>query len=647
MAKITVNEISKNYAYNLNKPTFCTVALPITSAWGPGYVDPETLGKEKDEVLDDTVWEQFAATSAGLEQFVSTYRGPATDYRIRKDYSYQLAMTLLVAGYDVLVCRMVPGSFATKSFTVVDNKANRGTLSLRSKYAGSFANRVAIKFVPCKFVEEKPTYYNMIVYVVQEAGGMKAVENFRVTLNDQDGDYTFIENIESEFVTAEVTLETGLGNVPTGAFIVSGDGDVATAEARSFTYTFENGSDCTSAEITMDKVIELAKKRFKDVCSDNCFYLTQLNKVKDAGNISSEKMAGIYAREWIFNEVRDVYALLEDKFAYSPRRIISPGWDDIDTEYLTEEKLNILDENSNVEDNVSPLHLAIMNTCYHSRCAAGLLDIPKALPRSQVSIDSDDSASVGYVQALAAAAVSDKVVAFYEEETDALDENRSLYTTHAAMFAPWGQYKLVGMSSKVSVPPSFLALMIQIATIRNQTVQYEWVLPSNRDHDLDIGKLDYKVPHKLLNQWQDQQGVDLNVITTMPDLGTIVWGNSTMFDLPEATYQALANLSTRYLFNAIKDVVYRVGCGIVYTWNNAQAQSSFVTGVSPILDQMKTAGAIEDYYIRASKDIDVDGQVQQNSLLGFIYIKPYGIVNELTVDLVALPAGSDLGQFKA
>lgn len=645
MAKIVVNEISKNYAYNLNKPTFCTVALPITAAWGPGYMDPATLGKEKDEVLDDTTWERFAATSAGLEQFVSTYRGPATDYRIRKDYSYQLAMTLLVAGYDVLVCRMIPGSFATKSFNLVDRSAQKGTLNLRSKYAGSFANRVAIKFVPCKLVEGEPTYYNMIVYVVQEAGGMKAVENFRVTLNDQDSDYTFIENIDSQFVDIEVALEANVPVVPVGALIT--EGEAGDAKAESFVYTFENGSDLTGTEATIDKVIELAKNRFKDVASEDCFYITELNKVKTAGNTSKEKLAAIYAREWIFGEVRDVYALLEDKFAYSPNRIISPGWDDLDTEYLTGEKLNILDENSEVLDNVSPLHLAIMNTCYHSRCGAGLLDIPKSLPRSQVSIDSDDSVSMGYVQALATAAVSEKVVSYYEEEADALDENRSLYTTHSAMFAPWGQYKLVGMTSKVSVPPSFLALMIQIATIRNQTVQYEWVLPSNRKHSLDIGKLDYKVPHKLLNAWQDQQGVDLNIITTMPDLGTIVWGNSTMFDLPEATYQALANLSTRYLFNAIKDVVYRVGCGIVYTWNNSQAQSSFVTGCSPILDLMKTAGAIEDYYIKASEDIDVDGQVQAQSLLGFIYIKPYGIVNDLTVDLVALPAGSDLGQFKA
>ena len=120
MAQITINEVSQNYTYNIGTNSFCTVALPITASWGPAFVDPDTVGEDLDTVLENTVWQRFPATQAGLESFVSTYRGPAANYRIAKDYSYQMAMTLLTSGYDVLVCRLCPGTHAQATLKTTD-----------------------------------------------------------------------------------------------------------------------------------------------------------------------------------------------------------------------------------------------------------------------------------------------------------------------------------------------------------------------------------------------------------------------------------------------------------------------------------------------------------------------------------------------
>ncbi len=44
MAQIVINEISQNYQYSVANANFATVAMPITSCWGPAYLDIATLG---------------------------------------------------------------------------------------------------------------------------------------------------------------------------------------------------------------------------------------------------------------------------------------------------------------------------------------------------------------------------------------------------------------------------------------------------------------------------------------------------------------------------------------------------------------------------------------------------------------------------
>ena len=97
--------------------------------------------------------------------------------------------------------------------------------------------------------------------------------------------------------------------------------------------------------------------------------------------------------------------------------------------------------------------------------------------------------------------------------------------------------------------------------------------------------------------------------------------------------------------NAIENVVYIVGLGITFTYNNSEALSTFRVGVSPILDTMKNVGAIEGYKILASQDINGEDRVNANTVIGKIYITVNGVVNNIVVDLVALQPNADLSQF--
>lgn len=333
--------------------------------------------------------------------------------------------------------------------------------------------------------------------------------------------------------------------------------------------------------------------------------------------------------EWLFTNSMDVYGLLNDKLAYNPNRVISPGWDDQNFLRLTGDDTWPLNMTT-----PSPLHLKLMETAYYARCATAYIDLPKSIAKKYVSNDSQNAAIQGYAQLLARQEYPD---------TD------GLFTTHSALFGPWGTYRYVGMSRQSTASPSFLALLIQRSMILNQSLQYEWIQPSSRKNKVNIGKMDYTVSKKYLDIWQPDPdtdgGVGVNAIANIPDLGLSIWGDSTLYENPPATYQALRNLSTRLLVNAIKNVVYKVGISITFQYTNQTAFSSFYVGVTPILDSMKNAGAIGDYKVVIGNDFDAVGMVKANSCVGKIYITPNGTIQHITVDLIALPPQTDLSNY--
>ena len=626
MANIVINEISQNYTYNIGNSSFATVALPITACWGPGYVDSNSDGNVTEEELESVVWSRFPATQAGLESFVSTFRGPIANYRLHKNYSYQEAMTLLTAGYDVLVCRVTSGSQAQTTFTL---KAAQGetpavTFTVKAKYNGTFGNKLRV--VLQKVANRN--FWNVITYVIDDAGVQTAVENkiFVFEIENSTDTILHIDELESnflEFVTPSSGVTDNL-TFPATAQLMSGGTD-GLAEATGET-----------AQTVMQQAIDFAKIRYQAVLTSLSSEdpVTDLNYIKDLTTLKTTvtditRARVLRFREWLFTATYQMLSTLEDKLAYNPNRVVVPGWDDQD--FMEIKQTNVSEQITFI----SPLHFKLMEVAYYSRCATAYIDIPRSLSRQYVY--SEDTNNPGYAQ----------ILSRIQDHTVNYDLNAVYYPSHSALFAPWGKYTYAGTSKQAIAAPSFLALMIDRSMILNQTSQYEWLLPTSRKHSLRIGKLDYNISKKYLDLWQKLEGVGINCITSIPDLGVSIWGNSTLYEVPPATYQALANLSTRKLVNAIEDLAYRCGIAITFQYNNQQAYNSFYAGMTPLLDTMVYQGAIIDYYLRMAEDVNGLDNVNANSVIGKIYLVIDGVINDITIDLIALPPQTDLNEYRA
>lgn len=691
MAKIVINEISQNYTYNVGNNTYATVAFPITACWGPAY-SPKSFVENANIVPDVDAtypWRKFRSTPEGVESFVSTYRGPSSNYRVTKDYSYQLAMTLLSAGYDILVCRVCPGVSGTatvynvpatwigNSTTAVTDSGTESptingtvvaladiavgsavsyqatgdvpklyevqeisnakswklvgevpTLQINAKHPGSFSDSLYVELKRVGYGNQSD-FWTMITYIGTSSSSFTAVENCSFVLDpDHVSDsIPYYTDVDSSFVSL-------VGN---GSLFA--DGQVYGSTFAEGKVRLLNGTDTvdatpygdTVADILVNGVTagtyhyqsakEFAAHRYDATSSPAPAYLAAI------AAFNADKQAALTAlyKEWVYSAAYDVYDGLTDRLTYNPNRVISPGWDDQKySDYEVE--VNPLQNAATIT--VSPLHKKLMDTAFFSRCATAYIDIPR-------------DTTIKYVQDYADA------LSAYISAAGGASTNGIFYATNSALFAPWGQFTYVTTSKMNTASPSFLALMIQRAQILNQPVQYEWALPTNRKHNLKLGKLDYTVSNHYLQQWQQLEGVGVNAITQIPDLGTNIWGNSTLFDVPPAIYQALANLSTRLLVNAVEDVAFRCGVGITFQYNNSQAYNKFYAGVTPLLDTMKNVGAIVDYYVTMNADIDGLDQVNANSVIGKIYLVVNGVINDIYIDLIALPPSVSLDQFRS
>ena len=632
---IQVNVISENNAFNVENANYCTVALPITSCWGPCFTlptaDPNNSEKGVDTVeaaLEDTAWSLFPAGPDGLDAFISTYRGPSSNYRSAKDNSYFMALSLLNAGYAIQTCRLCPG---TKASTSIPNNSGSGSsdssngdlnncLVITAKYPGSFGNNLQVT------LKQKHTntadYWNLIGYVKDSSGAVHAVENlvFVFDVEKSTDSLVTIEELQSKFFDFKV---------------------VGTINEADMTVTtpisLELGSDVADAtnqtpEAIVIEAYDLACKRFGDPETiGECDYLDALYNIRNTIGSNKSAAEAIRFNEWVYtwtvgdksakySTTNGVLDLLTDKINYNPNRLIVP-WDDQDVSALDPDR-----DITHMEP--SPMALELMEVAAASRCATAYIDVPRSLPRNLVW--NDDPDNLGYAQELSSV------------EPTFTD---GLYSSNAALFAPWGQYVYAGTTRQSVASPSFMALMIDRAMIKNQAAQYEWALPNTRNNNVKLGKFDYTVPKALLDHWQAADGTRVNAITTVPSLGTTIWGNATLFDVPVATYNALQNLSTRKLINAVKDTVFKIGIGLEFQYNGQEAYAKFYAGITPLLDTMRNVGAILDYKVKMAADINNLDSINANSVVGTVYLVIAGVIENITVDLIALPQGTDLSQY--
>lgn len=176
-----------------------------------------------------------------------------------------------------------------------------------------------------------------------------------------------------------------------------------------------------------------------------------------------------------------------------------------------------------------------------------------------------------------------------------------------AMFIPWGTYTCVTVTdiNKMSqlMPPSFGYLMCVATAIKTSP---NWLAMAGVTRgivpNLKALHTNAILSNVIAEDYQPKYGKDnnkvsINAITNVKPYGLAIWGNRTLEPVAEKGTTALNFLNTRNMVSDIKKLAYSTAKSLMFEQDSDTLWLNFKSGVSPLLDQLKSGHGISNYKI--------------------------------------------------
>lgn len=272
-------------------------------------------------------------------------------------------------------------------------------------------------------------------------------------------------------------------------------------------------------------------------------------------------------------------------------------------------------------------HLAMLEAAANSKCGAALIGTPFGMKRGVYNeIDGTATGAVKFKNDLSAMA-------------------GQTLSTFGELVGPWckGTLPINGANAWVTPELAHLLLIINAQGVGGQNKW--WMVPAGMTGTGIVHSPEYRIKKAYLDVIQNHdEGVCMNPLMQVPGKGFTCFGNSTLWNKPLGTYNALQNLSTRFLTNRVKQRIWDTALQILFKYNNENAYSHFYAGVSPLLDEMRAVGALTGteanpwgYRIIMNPDIINLDRINANTVIGKVELAVTGVIDTVDVDLFLLP----------
>lgn len=184
-------------------------------------------------------------------------------------------------------------------------------------------------------------------------------------------------------------------------------------------------------------------------------------------------------------------------------------------------------------------------------------------------------------------------------------------TEFGAMFTPYGTYTCatapdLERTSQI-MPASFGYMMCVAKAIKTSP---NWLAMAGVTRGL-VPNLKSLHTAKILSNviaenYQPKFGsadnkVSINAITNVKPYGLTIWGNRTLQPVKEKGTVALNFLNTRNMVSDIKKVAYSTAKSLMFEQDSDVLWLKFKSGVTPLLEQLKSGYGISDYKVIKSK----------------------------------------------
>ena len=216
---------------------------------------------------------------------------------------------------------------------------------------------------------------------------------------------------------------------------------------------------------------------------------------------------------------------------------------------------------------------------------------------------------------------------------EAVTQAQTRDTSYAATYWPWVRIIDPATGKHVWVPAS---TVIPGVYAFNDRVSAPWFAPAG----INRGGLNTVLQAELkLTQGNrdDLYSNNINPIATLPQQGVVVYGQKTL----QKAQSALDRVNVRRLMIELKSYIRQIADTIVFEQNTITTRNSFISRVTPYLEGIQQKQGLYAFKVVMDDTNNGPAVIDQNQLVGQIYIQPTRTAEFISLDFILMPTGAE------
>jgi hypothetical protein len=205
-------------------------------------------------------------------------------------------------------------------------------------------------------------------------------------------------------------------------------------------------------------------------------------------------------------------------------------------------------------------------------------------------------------------------------------------TSYAAAYWPWVRIIDPATGKHVWVPAS---TVIPGVYAFNDKVSAPWFAPAG----INRGGLSTVLQAELKLTQGNRDTLylnNVNPIATLPKQGVVVYGQKTL----QKADSALDRVNVRRLMIELKNYIRQIADTVVFEQNTITTRNSFLARVNPYLEGIQQKQGLYAYQVIMDDSNNGPAVIDQNQLVGQIYIQPTRTAEFISLDFILLPTGA-------
>jgi hypothetical protein len=205
-------------------------------------------------------------------------------------------------------------------------------------------------------------------------------------------------------------------------------------------------------------------------------------------------------------------------------------------------------------------------------------------------------------------------------------------TSYAATYWPWVKTIDPDTANQVWVPAS---TMIPGVYAFNDSIAYPWYAPAGISRGVITNAIQAE---RVLTQGNRDTlyQANINPIATYPTNGVVVFGQKTL----AKKKSALDRINVRRLLIELKSYISQVADNFVFEQNDAVTRNSFLAVINPYLSSIQQQQGLTSFKVIMDETNNPPNVVDNNQLVGQIYLQPTRTAEFILLDFNILPTGA-------